>query len=95
MDEARFTQLTPFLRWPHWEATSNGAERVARLFRHWQAPHYALRWERPLEDAGKRRALATRAEATGERRQRPACCVRGGEKDTRRGSIVTQAVRAA
>ncbi|MGQ9556201.1 MAG: hypothetical protein ACUVWR_19035, partial [Anaerolineae bacterium] len=34
VDEARFAQLTHFLRWPHWEATSNGAERVARLFRH-------------------------------------------------------------
>lgn len=93
MDEARFAQLTHFLRWPHWEATSNGAEWVARLFRHLQAPHFALRSERSLAAAIEACVLLTGAKA--ERGQQPARCSRGRKKGTRRGSILTQPARAA
>jgi hypothetical protein len=95
VDEARFARLTPFLRWPHWEATSNGAERVARLFRHLQAPHFALRSERSLAAAIKARVLAAGAGSTAERSQQPARCSRGRKRGSRRGSILTQAARAA
>lgn len=41
--EARFTALSQFLRNPAWEATSNGAERAGRGFRHLQGARYNLR----------------------------------------------------
>jgi hypothetical protein len=51
LDAARFAQLSHFLRQPEWEATSNGAERLGRLFRHRQAPHFRLRSPRAIEGA--------------------------------------------
>ncbi len=95
VDEARFTQLTHFLREPHWEATSNGAERMARAFRHLQAPHFALRSDQSIEDAIKVRALASGAKSTAEQRPEPARCSRGRKKHTHRGRILPQAVMAA
>jgi transposase len=35
---AKFEQLSQFLRQPEWKATSNGAERACRAFRHLQLP---------------------------------------------------------
>jgi hypothetical protein len=43
VDRARFERLSCFLRQPRWEATSNGAERMGRAFRHGQGPHFTLR----------------------------------------------------
>jgi len=51
IDEARFTQLSHFLRNPRWEATNNGAERAGRRFRHLQGPHYNLRSVASIECA--------------------------------------------
>jgi hypothetical protein len=51
LDAARFAQLSHFLSRPEWEATSNGAERLARRFRHGQAPHYRLRTPAAVEGA--------------------------------------------
>ena len=43
MTDERFASLSHFLRDPRWEATSNGAERAGRSFRHRQGAHYNLR----------------------------------------------------
>ena len=51
LDAARFAQLSHFLRQPEWEATSNGADRLGRLFRHRQVPHFRLRSPRAIEGA--------------------------------------------
>jgi hypothetical protein len=51
LDAARFAQLSHFLGRPEWEATSNGAERMARQFRHRQAPHFRLRTPAAVEGA--------------------------------------------
>jgi hypothetical protein len=51
LDAARFAQLSHFLGRPEWEATSNGAERMARQFRHRQAPHFRLRAPAAVEGA--------------------------------------------
>ncbi|MDP8967761.1 MAG: helix-turn-helix domain-containing protein [Actinomycetota bacterium] len=48
---AHFERLSHFLDDPTWEATNNGAERTARLFRHRQAPHFALRTQTAIDDA--------------------------------------------
>jgi hypothetical protein len=51
LDAARFARLSHFLGRPEWEATSNGAERMARQFRHRQAPHFRLRAPAAVEGA--------------------------------------------
>ncbi len=51
LDPAHFERLSHFLDQPTWEATNNGAERTARLFRHRQAPHFALRTRTAIDDA--------------------------------------------
>ena len=43
VDRTRFERLSCFLREPTWQATSNGAERMGRTFRHRQGPHFNLR----------------------------------------------------
>ncbi len=43
VDPGRFERLSCFLHHPSWEATSNGAERMGRTFRHRQGPHFNLR----------------------------------------------------
>ena len=45
MGEDRAAQVLAFLQRPGWEATNNGAERVARQFRHLQAACFKLRTE--------------------------------------------------
>ena len=47
--DERFARLSPFLARPDWEATNNGAERMGRLFRHRQAPHFRLRTAEAIE----------------------------------------------
>ena len=51
VDVERFRSLSHFLKQPEWEATSNGAERAGRRFRHWQGPHYNLRALASIEAA--------------------------------------------
>jgi lambda repressor-like predicted transcriptional regulator len=51
MDESRFRRVSPFLRHATWEATSNGAERAGRAFRHLQGPHFNLRSAASVEQA--------------------------------------------
>ena len=51
LDAARVARLSHFLGRPEWEATSNGAERLARQFRHGQAPHFRLRAPAAVEGA--------------------------------------------
>jgi len=51
MDESRFLKVSQFLRHPTWEATSNGAERAGRAFRHLQGPHFNLRSVTSIEQA--------------------------------------------
>jgi len=50
LDSAHFARLSHFLADPDWEATNNGAERTARLFRHRQAPHFTLRTQTAVDD---------------------------------------------
>jgi len=51
MDDARFTQLSHFLRDPLWEGTNNGAERMGRTYRHLQTPRFGLRTDEAREGA--------------------------------------------
>lgn len=51
MTDARFEQLSSFLRQSHWEATNNGAERGARDFRHCKAPQFNLRSREAINGA--------------------------------------------
>lgn len=51
MDAGRFQRVSQFLRHPAWEATSNGAERAGRAFRHLQGPHFNLRSAASIEQA--------------------------------------------
>ena len=67
MDDAHFTRLSQFLRAPNREATSNGAERMARLFRQLQASHFKLRTDRSIEnslDVHAQRKMNTAEERT-------------------------------
>lgn len=64
MDEARFGKLSRFLEAPNWEATNNGAERMGRLFRHRQAPHFRLRTADSIDGSFRSWALTRRHEAT-------------------------------
>ena len=62
IDPARFARLSPFLRAPGWEATSNGAERMGRTFRHRQGPHFNLRSAASIAAALTVRACLTHAQ---------------------------------
>jgi hypothetical protein len=64
MDEPRFAKLSRFLEAPTWEATNNGAERMGRLFRHQQAPHFRLRSADSIDDNLRCWAVNRRREAT-------------------------------
>jgi hypothetical protein len=57
VDEARFRQVSHFLKIARWEATSNGAERMGRLFRLRQKPHFNLRSTTSVDAALKVRAF--------------------------------------
>jgi transposase len=74
---AQFEHLSQFLRYPHWEATNNGAERTGRAFRHRQAPHFNLRTESAMEGAIVVMACQREAAATTERHREIARCRRG------------------
>lgn len=76
-DPAHFERLSHFLDEPAWEATNNGAERTARLFRHRQAPHFALRTQVAIDDALNGGAFLRKDTMT-ERNDIPAArCQRG------------------
>jgi transposase len=61
---AKFDQLSQFLQQPEWEATSNGAERGGRAFRHRQAPHFNLRSQEAIDNALKVMACLRKETAT-------------------------------
>jgi hypothetical protein len=77
LDAARFAQLSHFLEHPTWEATSNGAERGGRAFRHRQAPHFNLRGAPAIEQALKAEAALRKEVAVGQRTRGAARCTRG------------------
>jgi hypothetical protein len=65
VDRARFERLSCFLREPTWQATSNGAERMGRTFRHRQSPHFNLRTATSIAaDLTVRACLQKQAAAT-------------------------------
>jgi transposase-like protein len=72
-----FERLGPFLSEPTWEATNNGAERTARLFRHRQGPHFALRTSTAIDDALKAGALLHKEEVVDASELRAARSRRG------------------
>ncbi len=80
LDPTHFERLSHFLDDPAWEATNNGAERTARLFRHRQASHFTLRTQTAVDDMIKASALlrkeailgAAGAQAARSKRGRPA-----------------------
>lgn len=77
-DAERFGKVFRFLEYEQWEATSNGAERTARAFRHLQGPHYNLRKPQTVG-----RAIESRACLFKQRKLRedhsppPGRCTRG------------------
>lgn len=68
----RFTKLSHFLHHPAWEATSNGAERAGRAFRHRQAPHFNLRSTKSIEGALTAAAFQQKQMASTANRVSPA-----------------------
>jgi hypothetical protein len=60
MGEDRAAQVLTFLQRPGWEVTNNGAERVARQFRHLQAACFKLRTERTMNGVIKAWASRTK-----------------------------------
>ena len=66
MTDEHFEHLSPFLRVPGWEATSNGAERMGRAFRHQRAPHFSLRTVTTIDAALKARVSFLKERATRE-----------------------------
>ena len=57
-DAEQFTKLSQFLEQPDWEGTNNGAERMGRLFRQRQGPHFRLRTAAGIDDDLTMHALA-------------------------------------
>lgn len=60
-DAEQFTKLSQFLEQPHWEGTNNGAERMGRLFRQRQGPHFRLRTPSSIDDDLTMHALGRKA----------------------------------
>jgi hypothetical protein len=77
MDEPRFAKLSRFLEAPDWETTNNGAERMGRLFRHRQVPHFRLRTADSIDASFRSWALARRHAATGVDAEAAARATRG------------------
>lgn len=77
LDPTHFERLSPFLREPSWEATNNGAERAARLFRHQQAPHFTLRTAAAIDGALTASACLHREEVIRPARPVASRCQRG------------------
>jgi len=75
--DAQFRRLSHFLRDAEWEATSNGAERMGRAFRHRQAPHFSLRTKQTIEDALVRDAFERKEQALAPTPERLHRCQRG------------------
>jgi hypothetical protein len=73
----QFEHLSQFLRYPHWEATNNGAERMGRTFRHRQAPDFNLRTGTAMEGAIVVMACQRKAAATTCQHGEIARCRRG------------------
>jgi hypothetical protein len=90
MTPARFTQLSQFLRHPHWEATNNGAERMGRAFRHGQAPHFRLRTARAIDGGLRVVSVQAKQRAITPPTPLPRMCPRG-----RRARGAKQAAQAA
>ena len=80
VDAAQFTRLSHFLRKPEWEATSNGAERMGRSFRHRQAAHFNLRSGQSIADALKLAACSRKEQALMPPHQRLHACQRGRKR---------------
>jgi transcriptional regulator with XRE-family HTH domain len=79
VDRARFERLSCFLQDPMWEATSNGAERLGRTFRHRQGPHFNLRTPASIAADLTVRACLRKQAATSPVRLLPGRCPRGGK----------------
>jgi len=77
MTDARFEQLSQFLRQPEWEATNDGAERAVRAFRHWQAPHFNFRHTDSIERVITVMACQRQQAIMQPPGQRPNRCSRG------------------
>jgi hypothetical protein len=90
IDEARFKQLSYFLRHPHWEATNNGAERAGRAFRHLQAPHFRLRSTEAVEGIITATALGQMADREAQTALRAGRCTRGRKGHTIRAITPAQ-----
>jgi DNA-binding NarL/FixJ family response regulator len=88
MTDARFEQLSPFLRRPHWEATNNGAERGARAFRHHQAPHFNLRSQEAITGALLTTHCLRQAAATTPAQQEASRSTRGRQPAVSVGSTL-------
>lgn len=93
IDEARFRQLSYFLQHSHWEATSNGAERAGRAFRHLQAPHFRLRSTEAVEGIITATALSQMADRDTQKAPWAGHCTRGRKGHTIR--TITPAQSAA
>jgi hypothetical protein len=77
MTDERFAKLSTFLHDPKWEATSNGAERMGRAFRHLQAPRFKLRSSDGIDIAMKAWAMERKEQLSGRAAQRAGRSFRG------------------
>lgn len=80
MTVSKFERLSQFLRHPEWKATSNGAERTGRTFRHCQAPHFNLRTKESIENTITVKACMDKEAATRPPPQPFHTCQRGRRK---------------
>jgi hypothetical protein len=80
MASSKFEHLSPFLRYPEWEATNNGAERMGRAFRHQQAPHFNLRSQEAIAGSLVIAACKQKEAATQRPIRKPSRCLRGRKK---------------
>lgn len=85
MTDARFAQLSAFLRQSHWEATNNGAERGARAFRRLQAPHFNLRRQETITGALVAAHCLRKASVTDAGRYEASQATRGRKPKTTAG----------
>lgn len=87
-DPAHFERLSHFLDEPTWEATNNGAERTARLFRHRQAPHFALRSQAAIEAAFNVGAFLRKEALTQHNDLAAVRCRRGRPRKTQQAAVL-------
>ena len=87
IDAQRCAKLARVLEVPTWEATNNGAERMGRLFRHRQAPHFRLRTASSIDDSLRSWAMTRRREAT-ELSINPAARAQRGRTPRRQPAMV-------